>query len=197
MSALGRNRTSAIGQEADICCVAVARAPRNNGISYGVLAESLLVCGSTRGSLMIRGEYFLKVQRHKMEVVDKGFTVIRNALSTSQIRTLRNACEHYFSTGPFIYFSGGKARINAFSEPRLRNTLLLLQAPLVTDVIKQLCDGSVRYCDQSDVFLNVVTAFHRDNLGLDASFQTGKESYESTKSQSIYNSKTKAMERCL
>lgn len=103
---------------------------------------------------------------YRSEVMQQGYTVVRNALTLSEVRLLRLRTKEYFTQKRGIYFYGGKARPDAFNEPNLQSILFLLEKNSILDPIKSVIGDSVCYCNHSDVFMNVCSSWHTDDLGV-------------------------------
>jgi hypothetical protein len=103
---------------------------------------------------------------HRSEVMQQGYTVVRNALTSPEVQLLRLTIREYFTRYGGIYFHGGKARLDAFNEPSLQSILFLLEKNSILDPIKSIIGDSVCYCNHSDVFMNVCSSWHTDDLGV-------------------------------
>ena len=103
---------------------------------------------------------------YRTEVKQQGYTVVRNALTPSEVQLLRSYIKEYFSRNRGIFFLGGKARVDAFNQPELQSLLFLLEKNTILDPIKAIIGEGVCYCNHSDVFMNVASSWHTDDLGV-------------------------------
>jgi hypothetical protein len=101
---------------------------------------------------------------YRSDVLQKGYTIVKQAFSSSQIQALRSQVLTYFNSGDFLYHpTGGKTKPDALNAPGLRNILWILQHAAVMEPLQAIMGKTVQFCHHSDVHLNIATLWHKDS----------------------------------
>lgn len=109
----------------------------------------------------------MQTSKYQSEVLENGYTIVRNALSVDELRFLRKTLINYFNHGDFIYLYGAKVRPYAFNSPLLKDILFILKKDSIANAIKQIAGERVQFCHHSDVHFNLSSGWHKDNYGSD------------------------------
>lgn len=96
------------------------------------------------------------------DLLGKGYTIVRNALTCNEVESLRISVLRFFNDGDYRFICGGKTRPDAFTDPELKDILWLLKKETIVDAIKQIAGSQITFCHHSDVHLNLNSGWHKD-----------------------------------
>ena len=110
---------------------------------------------------------------YKEELQTKGFFIVKNVFSNSEIQEFKNIIMNYIKTNKCIINAKGITIPDFIKCSKLEKIAEIKNNKKINDILSEIFDNNYRFCSHNDIGINRIVGWHKDKLnGEHAKYET-------------------------